>query len=57
MDVKQMHELARRMVAATKKLQQANGSEPTDAEMDAYNALREAAEDLQIAANYLLTGN
>ena len=52
-----MQELTEKMIEATKKLQEVDCSvEPTDAEMDAYNALREAAYDLTSCCSHIMEG-
>ncbi len=45
------------MVEATRQLRKVDVSlEPTDADLDLYNSLREAAHDLGAAANHIVEG-
>lgn len=55
MDYKQ---LAAEIKSATKKLREVDESvAPTDDEMDSYERLREAADELRAVTNYILTGD
>lgn len=51
------HNLANQMVEAIKKLENVDCTvEPSDAQLDAWNALREASHDLLQTLHYIIDG-